>query len=85
MFGMGCFWCSENIFMRVPGVYSTQVGYAGGDIENPSYNDVCTGIYYYTERQRQLAEATKERLKLGEKQKQFRSFSKFFEVGSFEK
>lgn len=110
MFGMGCFWCSENMFMRVPGVYSTQVGYAGGDIENPSYQDVCTGatkhnevvrviydpekvsysqllkyfwekhdpttlnqqgndfgtqyrsgIYYYTERQRELAEATKER------------------------
>lgn len=43
MFGMGCFWCSENIFMRIEGVYSTQVGYAGGDIPNPSYEDCCTG------------------------------------------
>lgn len=43
MLGMGCFWCSENIFMRIEGVYSTQVGYAGGDIPNPSYDDCCTG------------------------------------------
>lgn len=43
MFGMGCFWCSENLFMRMKGVYSTQVGYAGGVTLNPSYEDVCTG------------------------------------------
>jgi len=43
MFGMGCFWCSENLYMRMEGVYSTQVGYAGGAIPNPSYEDVCTG------------------------------------------
>jgi len=43
MFGMGCFWCSENIYMRIEGVYSTQVGYAGGKIPNPSYRDVCSG------------------------------------------
>eukprot|EP00439_Symbiodinium_sp_Y106_P007743 s7905_g1.t1 len=49
MFGMGCFWCSENIFMRVQGVYSTQVGYAGGGIENPTYLDVCTGATNHNE------------------------------------
>merc|ERR1712078_868534 len=43
MFGMGCFWCSENVFMQVPGVYSTQVGYAGGFTENPTYDQVCSG------------------------------------------
>jgi len=43
MFGMGCFWCSENLYMKMPGVYSSQVGYAGGQIPNPSYRDVCSG------------------------------------------
>jgi len=49
MFGMGCFWCSENLYMKLPGVYSTQVGYAGGEIENPSYQDVCTGASNHNE------------------------------------
>jgi len=49
MFGMGCFWCSENLFMRMEGVYSTQVGYAGGSIPNPSYNDICTGVTGHSE------------------------------------
>lgn len=42
-FGMGCFWCSENIFNQLDGVYSTQVGYAQGNTEHPTYNDVCHG------------------------------------------
>jgi len=49
MFGMGCFWCSENLYMKLPGVHSTQVGYAGGAIENPSYADVCTGASEHNE------------------------------------
>eukprot|EP00933_Yihiella_yeosuensis_P037498 TRINITY_DN31459_c0_g1_i1.p1 TRINITY_DN31459_c0_g1~~TRINITY_DN31459_c0_g1_i1.p1 ORF type:complete len:214 (+),score=34.01 TRINITY_DN31459_c0_g1_i1:222-863(+) len=49
MFGMGCFWCSENLYMKMPGIYSTQVGYAGGKIENPSYSDVCTGASEHNE------------------------------------
>mmetsp|Transcript_48596 Transcript_48596/g.156958 ORF Transcript_48596/g.156958 Transcript_48596/m.156958 type:complete len:283 (-) Transcript_48596:271-1119(-) len=110
MFGMGCFWCSENLYMAKEGIYSSQVGYAGGENDNPSYSDVCTGrsghnevvrivydpkvitygdllkvfwerhdpttknqqggdrgtqyrsgIYYYTEAQRQLAEATRDK------------------------
>lgn len=43
MFGMGCFWCSENLFMNMHGIYSTQVGYAGGVTKNPSYEDICQG------------------------------------------
>lgn len=44
MFGMGCFWCSENIFMRMPrGIHSTVVGYAGGVTPNPTYEEVCSG------------------------------------------
>lgn len=43
MFGMGCFWCSENLYMKMKGVYSTQVGYAGGKNKNPNYDDCCTG------------------------------------------
>jgi len=41
--GMGCFWCSENLYMRMPGVYSTHVGYAQGETENPTYEEICSG------------------------------------------
>eukprot|EP00929_Paragymnodinium_shiwhaense_P045146 TRINITY_DN230_c0_g2_i1.p1 TRINITY_DN230_c0_g2~~TRINITY_DN230_c0_g2_i1.p1 ORF type:complete len:283 (+),score=44.21 TRINITY_DN230_c0_g2_i1:55-849(+) len=47
--GMGCFWCSENLYMRMDGIYSTQVGYAGGKIKNPSYRDVCSGMTNHNE------------------------------------
>ena len=43
MFGMGCFWGVERMFWRLPGVYSTAVGYAAGLTPNPSYQEVCTG------------------------------------------
>ncbi len=42
-FGMGCFWGTERTFWRVPGVYTTAVGYQGGVTEHPTYEDVCTG------------------------------------------
>jgi peptide-methionine (S)-S-oxide reductase len=44
VFGMGCFWGAERRFWRLgEGVFVTAVGYAGGTIENPSYEQVCTG------------------------------------------
>jgi peptide-methionine (S)-S-oxide reductase len=49
VFGMGCFWGAERLFWRLPGVYSTAVGYAGGFTPNPSYQEVCTGQTGHTE------------------------------------
>jgi peptide-methionine (S)-S-oxide reductase len=43
VFGMGCFWGAERIFWRLPGVYTTAVGYAGGFTPNPTYEEVCSG------------------------------------------
>ncbi len=42
-FAMGCFWGAEKIFWQMPGVYSTQVGYAGGFTPHPTYDEVCSG------------------------------------------
>lgn len=41
-FGMGCFWGVEATFRQVKGVVDAAVGYAGGDLPNPTYRDVCT-------------------------------------------
>ncbi len=49
VFGMGCFWGAERIFWRIPGVYSTAVGYAGGFTPNPTYEEVCSGRTGHTE------------------------------------
>ena len=43
VFGMGCFWGAERIFWRLPGVYSTAAGYAGGFTTNPTYEEACSG------------------------------------------
>jgi peptide-methionine (S)-S-oxide reductase len=48
-FGMGCFWGAEKKFWQLPGVYSTQVGYAGGSTPNPTYREVCSGGTGHTE------------------------------------
>jgi peptide-methionine (S)-S-oxide reductase len=42
-FGMGCFWGAEKKFWQLPGVFTTAVGYSGGDAKHPSYREVCTG------------------------------------------
>jgi peptide-methionine (S)-S-oxide reductase len=41
--GAGCFWCTEAIFQQQPGVISVTSGYMGGQLKNPTYDDVCTG------------------------------------------
>ena len=43
VFGLGCFWGAEKAFWKLPGVYSTAVGYAGGTVPNPDYRLVCSG------------------------------------------
>jgi|TARA_B110000263_G_scaffold149304_1_gene129532 peptide methionine sulfoxide reductase msrA/msrB len=42
-FGAGCFWAVQNVFSDIIGVYDTQVGYMGGTIDNPTYEEVCLG------------------------------------------
>lgn len=49
LFAMGCFWGAERRFWQQAGVYVTAVGYAGGQTENPTYPQVCSGTTGHTE------------------------------------
>src|SRR5690349_2278120 len=49
VFGMGCFWGAERLFWQRRGVYSTAVGYAGGETKNPTYEEVCSGLTNHAE------------------------------------
>ena len=49
VFGAGCFWCIEAIFGQLDGVTKVISGYTGGNIKNPTYEQVCSGTTNHAE------------------------------------
>jgi peptide-methionine (S)-S-oxide reductase len=47
--GGGCFWCVEAQYLMLDGVQKVESGYAGGNTENPTYKEVCTGLTNHAE------------------------------------
>ncbi len=47
--GAGCFWCVEAVFTRLNGVVKVESGYSGGQIANPTYREVCSGLTGHAE------------------------------------
>jgi peptide-methionine (S)-S-oxide reductase len=47
--GGGCFWCTEAVFQNLRGVKNVKSGYAGGHVENPTYQQVCTATTGHAE------------------------------------
>ena len=43
VFGGGCFWCTEAVYLEVRGVLRVESGYTGGSVPNPTYEQVCSG------------------------------------------
>jgi peptide-methionine (S)-S-oxide reductase len=43
VFGGGCFWCTEAVFLKLKGVTKVKSGYSGGETTNPTYQEICTG------------------------------------------
>ena len=48
-FGSGCFWCTEAVFQQLNGVTQVVSGYAGGEVDNPTYEQVCAGTTGHAE------------------------------------
>jgi peptide-methionine (S)-S-oxide reductase len=48
-FGAGCFWCVEAIFQQLEGVQKVASGYSGGQVDNPTYKQVCSGTTGHAE------------------------------------
>ncbi|NHB86855.1 peptide-methionine (S)-S-oxide reductase MsrA [Photorhabdus tasmaniensis] len=48
-FGMGCFWGAERLFWQQPDIYTTSAGYSGGTTQNPTYEEICSGLTGHAE------------------------------------
>lgn len=48
-FGAGCFWCVEAVFENLDGVHAVESGYMGGEVDDPSYREVCSGTTGHAE------------------------------------
>jgi peptide-methionine (S)-S-oxide reductase len=42
-FGAGCFWCVEAVFEQLDGVHAVESGYMGGEVKDPTYQEICSG------------------------------------------
>jgi methionine-S-sulfoxide reductase len=49
IFAGGCFWCTQKAFDHIKGVLKTRVGYTGGKVKNPTYEEVCSGTTGHVE------------------------------------
>jgi peptide-methionine (S)-S-oxide reductase len=58
-FASGCFWCVEGVYESVEGVLEVESGYSGGHIENPTYEEVCTGKTGHAETVKVYYDSTK--------------------------
>ena len=56
--GAGCFWCIEAVFQELKGVESVESGYMGGAVDNPTYQQICTGTTGHAEVARITYDAT---------------------------
>ncbi len=44
LFGGGCFWCVEAVYLELQGIHKVTSGYAGGDTDNPTYEEIVVAI-----------------------------------------